>query len=264
MNLKTIRTWVRRVWVTLGISATCFMAWSVQEHGAPAAVFQSDPQVTVRDTSYGRLFTPVAATPETPAVVFLPGGLIDPDAYVPLVRSLASAGIPSAIAELPYRSAPTSGTRAELWGRIDAAGRDLAVSGGTSSRPVFLAGHSRGAMFAALYAADHVDEIDGLILIGSTHPRERSLAHATWPVLKILGSEDCVATVGAARENAGLLPAHTQWLELAGANHRQFGYYGWQIGDCEPAISRESQHVQTTGAILDFLKQDVRRAGAQP
>jgi pimeloyl-ACP methyl ester carboxylesterase len=108
-------------------------------------------------------------------------------------------------------------------------------------------------MLAATFAADHPEQVDGLVLIGTTHPRDRDLSAMGRPVLKILGSADCVASVRDARANAARLPAATEWLEIVGGNHRQFGYYGWQIGDCAATLSRDDQHRQTAEAIVSFL-----------
>ena len=146
------------------------------------------------------------------------------------------------------RSAPTDSLREMLWTRIRSAHADLG-----RDRPVFVAGHSRGGMLAAEFAAEHPTEIAGLVLIGTTHPRERDLSRALWPVMKIQGSADCVAPARDSRANARRLPAGTHWVEIAGGNHRQFGYYGWQIGDCPAAITREQQHRLTAHAIITFL-----------
>jgi hypothetical protein len=62
-----------------------------------------------------------------------------------------------------------------------------------------------------------------------------------------------VASPAAARANAPLLPPETRWVDIAGGNHRQFGYYGWQLGDCAASISREEQHRQVIGAVTAFL-----------
>ena len=129
MKWKTVHRWVRRVWITFGVTVTALMVWNVQAHGVPASMVESD-----------------------------------------------------------------------------------------------------------------------------THPRDVDLSGATWPVMKILGSADCVASIRNARANASRLPAGAQWIELAGANHRQFGYYGWQLGDCDAAISREDQHRQTIDAIVAFVR----------
>ena len=248
MTFRAVLRWVRRIWLTAGLTVMALMAWNVQAHGVPASMFESDGRTRVVSTSYGRTFTPLDRRMNVPSLIFLPGGLIDPNAYVPLVRSVAEAGVPASIVELPMRSAPTLSLRAILWTRIRSALADLG-----RDRPVFVAGHSRGGMFAAEFAADHPTEIAGLVLIGTTHPRERDLSRALWPVMKIQGSVDCVAPARDSRANAPRLPAGTHWVEIAGGNHRQFGYYGWQIGDCPAAISREEQHRQTAHAIITFL-----------
>jgi pimeloyl-ACP methyl ester carboxylesterase len=248
MTFKAVHKWIRRVWLAVGISVMAALFWSIEEHGAPAAAFQSSSAVRVESTPFGRTFLPTDLRSDSSALLFLPGGLVDPDAYVPLVRGVADAGIPSAIVELPWRAAPTEGMRAKLWTRILAAAR--AIGGG---RPVVLAGHSRGGMFAATFAHEQPEAIAGLALIGTTHPRERDLSAARFAVLKILGSSDCVASVSAARANARLLPVGTAWVEIAGGNHRQFGYYGWQLGDCTATISRGEQHKQTVEALVNFV-----------
>jgi pimeloyl-ACP methyl ester carboxylesterase len=186
-------------------------------------------------------------------VVFLPGGMIDADAYVPLVRSLAAAGVPAAIVDVPYRVAPTSNARATLWARMQAAHADLSRGESGNARGVIVAGHSRGGMFASEFVATRPDVFAGLAIVGSTHPRDRDLSRSTLPVVKILGTADCVASVSGARANSARLPAHTRWIEIPGANHRQFGYYGWQLGDCEASISREEQHRLTMEALLGFV-----------
>ena len=95
----------------------------------------------------------------------------------------------------------------------------------------------------------------GLALIGTTHPRDVDLYHSKIPVLKIYGTQDCVATVARVMANARLLPPSTTWVRIEGGNHRQFGYYGYQLGDCGATISRESQQRQTAAALISFLAQ---------
>ncbi|MPY86825.1 MAG: hypothetical protein GEU99_02790 [Luteitalea sp.] len=93
-------------------------------------------------------------------------------------------------------------------------------------RPILLAGHSRGAALAGRFAARHATQLAGLAMIGTTHPRDDDQSTLTIPVLKVVASRDCVAAPDDARANAGRLPSHTRWVEIAGGNHAQFGYYG--------------------------------------
>jgi pimeloyl-ACP methyl ester carboxylesterase len=149
---------------------------------------------------------------------------------------------------MPYRSAITDSQRTELWARIRAAHARLG-----DAAPLVVAGHSRGAAMATRFAAAHPAAVDGLILIGTTHPRDDDLSSAGYRVLKVAGTRDCVAPLDDARANAGKLPARTEWVVIEGANHAQFGFYGSQINDCGAEISRDQQQRQLAAALTAFL-----------
>jgi pimeloyl-ACP methyl ester carboxylesterase len=119
----------------------------------------------------------------------------------------------------------------------------------------FVAGHSRGAAIAASFAHQYGDALAGLILIGTSHPKDAafSLAEVTFPVTKIYATNDGLASVGEVEDNAVFLPPHTHWVEITGGNHAQFGYYGSQLGDGRADISREQQQALTVAAILEAL-----------
>jgi hypothetical protein len=72
-------------------------------------------------------------------------------------------------------------------------------------------------------------------------------------VTKIYGTRDCVADSAATFENAVLLPPSTHWVRIDGANHRQFGWYGAQLGDCSASITREVQQASTLEELLRVL-----------
>ena len=50
------------------------------------------------------------------------------------------------------------------------------------------------------------------------------------------------------------LPLQTQWIEIAGGNHAQFGYYGRQLQDCAATIRRDEQQRQLQQSLLAFLE----------
>jgi pimeloyl-ACP methyl ester carboxylesterase len=106
---------------------------------------------------------------------------------------------------------------------------------------------------AAQFVYENPDLIDKLILIGTTHPRDISLADRKIPVLKIFGSNDGVADEKSILENKSKLPASVKFVRIAGANHSQFGYYGSQLGDNKAEISREQQQVETLNSIMAFI-----------
>jgi pimeloyl-ACP methyl ester carboxylesterase len=191
---------------------------------------------------------PANGTPDDPALVFLPGGGVDPEAYVPLLRRIAETGIPAALVRLPWRMAFSEGAKAETWSRVERARPRLG-----RARRLVLAGHSRGAALAGGFAFTHAEPLSGLIMIGTTHPRDHDLSSLTLPVLKIAATRDCVADLDASKANSHNLPVATTWVVIDGGNHAQFGYYGAQLGDCSAEITRDDQQNQTLVAILRWL-----------
>ena len=241
------RRWFRRVWAVGGLTFTAWLVWNAQAHGVDPALARSSATIEVRDSAGVLWLVPRDSTRKA-GLLFLPGGAVDPRAYLPLLHRVAAAGHPVALVRLPWRSAPTAGSRAEVWRRIaGAAGRD-------SSRPWVLAGHSRGAALAARYMAEAGGPVAGLVLIATTHPKARSLATTAVPVTKIWGTRDCVAPPADMFANAALLPVATRWVRIEGANHAQFAHYGRQLGDCAASIPREVQQAETAGALLEALE----------
>lgn len=226
-----------------------WLAWNSQARGVSAAVFEPSATVSVVDTGGVVQFLPRTTSPNSPGLIFLPGAMVEPAAYAPLLRSVAEAGYPAVLVPLPWRSAPTAANRAAVWRRI-------AGLLGDSHRWV-LSGHSRGAALTARFAGEHAADtgasLAGIVLIGTTHPKAGSLAGLTIPVTKIYGTQDCVAGPASVLANATLLPPSARFVRLDGANHSQFGWYGRQLGDCEATISRQEQQARTLEAVLAAL-----------
>lgn len=70
--------------------------------------------------------------------------------------------------------------------------KELALFSDTT-RIYILAGHSQGAKIAAQFVYENPTLTDELILIGTTHPGDISLANSKIPIMKIYGSKDGVA-----------------------------------------------------------------------
>lgn len=72
-----------------------------------------------------------------------------------------------------------------------------------------------------------------------------------FPVLSAYGSADMgLEGIEASRV---LLSSTSEWVEIAGGNHAQCGWYGTQPGDNPATISREDQQAQLIAATVDFL-----------
>lgn len=248
VNWKAVRRRFRIVWATAGVAFTVWVIWNMQAHGLPGGVRTSSAAVLVTELDGATVFMPPSAPLERTGLLFVPGGAVDPDAYLPFVRAVAEAGWPVALVRLPWRMAFTESGQIEVWRRATG----VRASWG-ATRPVVLGGHSRGAALSALFASRYPAELSGLLLIGTTHPKDHDLSSLRIPVLKVSGTRDCVADLKASQANASKLPSQAQWTTIVGANHAQFGYYGMQLGDCRATISRENQQRQVREEVLRWL-----------
>lgn len=162
---------------------------------------------------------------------------------------MAEAGFPAVLVELPRRGAFGGADDPRVFERARAA-----MASTPGGRSWIAAGHSRGGAVAARFASIDATSLAGLVLIGTSHPRDVSLAQLAIPVVKVLGSRDCVAEVDKSERNRRLLPPAARWIVIDGANHSQFGSYGFQPGDCFASIDRARQHALTVEAILEALR----------
>ena len=246
------RIWpvIRRIWITTGLAATAvFVTWSLLAFRASSearAALESDARVRILATDVGWTFSP--AVPRETGLLFFAGALVDPRAYAPLLRGVAEAGHPVILVGLPRRGAFGGADGAEVLNRGAAA--TLAAPG---VRRWVLAGHSRGGEVAARLARLEAPSFVGLVLIGTSHPRDFSLAGTRLAVTRIYGTRDTVADVEKLERNRINLPASLRDVRIDGGNHSQFGSYGFQPGDWPATISRDEQQRQTLAAVLAAL-----------
>jgi predicted alpha/beta-hydrolase family hydrolase len=228
------------IWISLGVLFTAWLFYSSQAQNISPQLLKNDAGIKVVQNDNFYLFTPENNFSKT--LIFYPGALVDPEAYVPLCRKIAEDGIKVYLIKMPWRLA-SKGYKKPLQLRL--------LSDSTQS--YILAGHSQGAKMAAQFVYENPNAIQKLILIGTTHPRDFSLAAIQIPVMKIYGSKDGVADEEAIINNKNKLPATTRFIRLEGANHAQFGFYGFQLGDEKAEISREEQQEETLKHILVFI-----------
>jgi pimeloyl-ACP methyl ester carboxylesterase len=252
LEWRRSRAWrvIRLVWVALGVAFLAYMVLSYSARGVDDAVLESGGGVQVIEDDATISFLPRGGEQRTP-LLFLPGGMVDPDAYAPLLRQVAESGHAAILVKLPSlggRHAMGAGGRREAVHRARAT---LSVLPG--ERRWVVAGHSLGGLLAAMVARDVPDRIAGLALLGTTHPRDFSLADARYPVVKVYGTRDGIAPVERMRANAANLPESTRWVAIEGGNHSQFGYYGFQLFDHRARITREAQQARVAAVLLELL-----------
>jgi hypothetical protein len=107
---------------------------------------------------------------------------------------------------------------------------------------------------AVRVAAREDPSIVGLVLVGTTHPRDQDLSGLRIPVTKIVGTRDGLASPEKVRANSPLLPVQTRWVWIEGGNHSQFGWYGFQPMDRRPRVDADSQREAMISAILELLE----------
>lgn len=201
---------------------------------------QDSAEIRVSFEDYGISFTPVSK--HSKVLLFYPGAFVDELAYAPLCRAIAKEGVRCVLIKMPLRLA-LFGYRAPLSTPLFA----------DSSKEYILAGHSHGAEMAAHFINENPERIAKLILLGTQYPEKISLAENTIKVLKVYGTNDGLEPVSQVEKNKVNLPAGTRYVEIPGANHGQFGYYGTQPFDDPATISREEQKKQIVQAMLAFI-----------
>jgi pimeloyl-ACP methyl ester carboxylesterase len=245
---------LRRVWVTTGATAgAIFIVWSLAAYrasGDARAALTSTSAVTVSEQDGYWRFQPSQRSDV--GLLFCPGALVDPVAYAPLLHAVAERGYSAVLIQVPRRGAFGGADDPELVSRYVRALRETAAAGGVTTW--LAAGHSLGGVITSRVARAAPPEIAGVVLIGTSHPRDFSLTHLAIPVTQIYGTRDTVADVDkviAARRN---LPSALTIVEIDGGNHSQFGSYGFQPGDWPATISRAEQQRRTVDAIVNALR----------
>ncbi|WP_321472568.1 alpha/beta hydrolase [uncultured Paludibaculum sp.] len=245
--LPKIREILRGIWIVAGLSITAWMYAGFQTVDVGPDVLRGSDRVEVVVSDSGLGFRGRLEAKRV-GLIFLPGGLVDPLAYAPLMRGIAEAGYEARLVYFPLRCACTESQIAQVFRSVRAT---------IESEPEtawVLGGHSRGGMLTARYAHEvGTNGLSGLVLVGTTHPRDFSLAGLTLPITKVYASNDGVAPYAKMRHNAELLPAATRWVGIEGGNHVQFGYYRHQFGDDRATISRAEQQAALKAALVSLL-----------
>ena len=171
------------------------------------------------------------------ALIFYPGGKVDPYAYEDLCNSLAQNGIPVIVAKMPMNLA--------IFGTNSANG---IISDYPDVDHWYIGGHSLGGAMAAVWTAKHQDNVDGMIFLAAYSTKDLEV-----PVLSIYGSNDGVLNMKNYNKNLPRLSDVKEYI-IEGGNHCQFGSYGFQKGDNEATITHEDQITRTVSLILAFIE----------
>jgi hypothetical protein len=241
------RRWTARAGLVVVTLVTCGVLVYLRPLAAePVAIeaLPGTPAVTVDESATRILLEPVTGRQPT-GLVYYPGALVDPRAYLLLLLPVAEAGHPVWIVKHPFNLA------------ILGSGAAAAVVGDPEDdvdRWV-IAGHSLGGAMAARFAESDRDELVGLVL-HAAYPADDLSGRDGLLVTSIYGTADTVASVDDVLGGGSDLPADTRFVAVDGAIHAHFGHYGPQRGDGTPTIDRaaaQSEIVTATVTLLDAV-----------
>lgn len=180
-------------------------------------------------------------TPVGAGVVFYPGALVDPRAYLALLRPLAERGHVVVVVNAP----------------LDVA--LLAPGAATSAFDAHpevatwvVGGHSLGGLPASTTAAGGDRRVRGLFLWAS-YPAQ-NIANAPVAALSVSGDRDGLTTPADVAASRALLPPGTTFTVVRGGIHGYFGDYGVQSGDGDPATTRADAQRQIIAATEAFVE----------
>lgn len=183
-------------------------------------------------------FRPLGAVQDQ-AVIFFPGGAVDPRAYAPAARAFAEAGHFSVIS-------PHYGSTAQKVADILSAHKD--------KKTWYLGGHSYGGITAVRYVfSQGTDHVAGLYLWGAHGVSVYDISAAPLDILVVSAENDGLTTSGKVDAGKKYLPSGAVYDLIEGGNHAYFGYYGDQEGDGKATITRQAQQQAAQEATLDLL-----------
>lgn len=185
-------------------------------------------------------FQPAAQTPVTGLILY-PGGRVPAEAYAPAAADIAQQGYLVVVVPMPFSLA--------FLGTERAASVQAAHPGVTHWA---LGGHSLGGVAAAEYAAQHPGAAQGLVFWAS-YP-SRDVSQQNLRAVSVYGALDTGRENYLSADARARLPMDTSFVEIAGGNHEQFGYYTGQPGDPPAQTPRAQQQAEAVAATILLLQ----------
>ena len=223
------------------------------------AALESDEDVTVSeinvpewptDSDFYFTFEPNMQV-ATIGFIIYPGALVDPRSYAPFAHEIARAGFFSVIVKMAGDLA--IGESAQRASRV--------ISDYPEIEKWTIGGHSMGGFGACAYTQENTENIDGVVLWAAYPTEVARIDDKIIKAISIYGSNDGLATPEEIDDSREDLPPYTQFVEVEGGNHTQFGWYDTSPDPIQPDdnpadITRQAQQdsiVQATTNFLDYF-----------
>lgn len=191
-------------------------------------------------------------------IFFVPGGLVDPHAYINTFTAFVREHNMSIII-LKVRSNLAIINRNQIRNVLD----DF------YSKKWLIGGHSLGGSVAAMFDFESEDQVLGLFLMASYSTVD--LSQSQKPFFSFIGSNDEIATRDEIVDRKDNLPegifintaddidekstaGKTIYYTIEGGNHSQFGDYGFQKKDGIASISEQDQKAEFYEALTIMMR----------
>ncbi|MGM0651895.1 MAG: alpha/beta hydrolase [Bacillota bacterium] len=172
------------------------------------------------------VITPAEINPTHRAIIFYPGGLVAPEAYLYKMGHVAEClKAPLYVIKAPFNAAIFD---------VNAAAR---IMDNYNLDTAWVGGHSLGGISAARFTAENMDIVEGLFLFGSYS--DQDLGNFEGKVISIMGDQDLIINRENYEEAKQNLPPRAKIIEVEELNHSDFGNYGLQSGDGQDSFSEE-------------------------
>jgi hypothetical protein len=214
-RLSAVAAWVTGLIALLVLGALIWSHAVMAGDRAAALTAWENDAVSITDTSHSVILSPTSG-PSERGLVFVPGAKVDPYAYLYKLSGITERGTTVVITK-PTLNLAIADLRPLTTFTSDVPDIDSWLVGG----------HSLGGVKACQYAAEN--SVAGLVLFGSYCASD--LSDTGLPVLSFVAENDGLSTPEKIADASGNLPDDGQVVDIAGANHANFGNYGTQPGD---------------------------------
>ncbi|MCX7784160.1 MAG: alpha/beta hydrolase [Meiothermus sp.] len=205
---------------------------------AALKALESGAEVQVQVTPYGWVFIPQGTIKG--GFAFYPGGLVEPQAYAPVLRRIAQGGYRVALLQVRFNLAVTE------------QGKARQAIAEAPQLPWAVGGHSLGGVVASNFADSNPDA--RALVMWAAYP-QNDLSSKTLPTLALFGEKDGVIRQEQLTASQSKFPQNTLKQSIPGLNHAGFGSYGAQRGDNPATIAPEAGWEEIAGRTQAFLDQ---------
>jgi len=200
------------------------------------AMIMADDTVNIIEERSHFLIRPANFKPEQPPIIYYPGGLVAPEAYLyKMGRTAACLQRDIYIIKAPFNAAIFN---------VNAAGR---IIDKYDLGQAWVGGHSLGGISACRFAAGNPENIYGLFLFGSYC--DQNIGEFEGPVASVMGLQDGVINRDNYRDAKSNLPLNASISEFEGLNHSDFGSYGLQAND-NPSSLTDDQVIEIICSVF--------------